>query len=578
MLKTYVIRFWRYAGYRIPLLLIVTLLATVLRGVGLLMILPFLAILGVLEDGATMPDGVQVALDYWQASGLTLELNTALTGYVLLVALVAFLQYWEKSLQAKLATGFTRSLKDRLFRKLIHAPWQYLSGIPQSELVQNVQGDAESVQKTFLDGMQTVTAGAICIAYVAVAFQLAAETTLACLIAGTIIVVMLLPLRRRIESASWTARDAHRRLLELMGERLAMIKLVKSFAMEDAEVASFSELTERARKSGNKRALAAVLVSPLFTVLGAIALSVFVGVAVQFEVAPERILVLILIFSRLIPQVSEVQRGVNRMASNRPGLVALYRREMDVDEQVDIHPTPEVAPVKLDVAIELNNVEYIYPTANLAAVSNISIAIPAHQVTVLSGPSGSGKSTIADLVLGLLRPSSGVLSVDGTLISEDNVSQWRASTAYMPQEHLLLHDTVRANLLWAKPDAGEEEIWSALRTAAAEHFVRQLPQQLDTIVGDRGSLLSGGERQRISLARALMRKPALIVLDEPTSALDEENETLVHTALDSLKKGSTVLVISHRASTVQWADKVIKLSGGLVTECCSKSSSKKQHH
>jgi len=187
-------------------------------------------------------------------------------------------------------------------------------------------------------------------------------------------------------------------------------------------------------------------------------------------------------------------------------------------------------------------------------------------MTALVGASGAGKSTLADLTLGLLTPNTGRVLVDGEPLTGDRLAAWRNSIGYVPQEPFLFHDTIRANLLWARPDATEEDLRVVLRAAAAEEFVTRLPQGLDTVVGDRGVRLSGGERQRLTLARALLRRPTLLVLDEATSSLDHENERLVQEAIAKLHGELTLVVIAHRLSTVQQAEQVVVMGEGRVLE------------
>ena len=198
------------------------------------------------------------------------------------------------------------------------------------------------------------------------------------------------------------------------------------------------------------------------------------------------------------------------------------------------------------------------------ALKNISLDIPAGKMTAIAGPSGAGKSTLADVLLGLLAPGEGEVCVDGVPLAGPDLHRWRRSVACVPQDPYLFHDTIRANLRWAQPGATEAEMWQALRLAAADGFVAALPDGLDTVTGDRGGRLSGGERQRIALARALMRRPALLVLDEATGQLDAENERRILDALESFRGRTTVVAIAHSPALLEAADGIVRLESGRV--------------
>jgi ATP-binding cassette subfamily C protein len=226
---------------------------------------------------------------------------------------------------------------------------------------------------------------------------------------------------------------------------------------------------------------------------------------------------------------------------------------------------PAGQPLRLDRGIELHRVSFRYDqTRHDDAVHQVDLMIPARQLTAITGPSGSGKSTLADLIMGLLVPDRGQVLLDGVPLAGPRLHDWRSSVGYVPQENFLFHDTVRANLQWAQPDAGEEELWRVLQLAAAAEFVARLPQGLDTVVGDRGLRLSGGERQRLALARALLRRPSLLLLDEATSNLDVENERQIQEAVRRLQQDLTVVVIAHRLSTVRLAERIVVLDQGRV--------------
>ncbi|MDP9439524.1 MAG: ATP-binding cassette domain-containing protein, partial [Actinomycetota bacterium] len=196
----------------------------------------------------------------------------------------------------------------------------------------------------------------------------------------------------------------------------------------------------------------------------------------------------------------------------------------------------------------------------------LDLAIRAGETTAIVGPSGAGKSTVADVVRGLVVPVRGRVLVDGTPLRAGMMRSWRGQIGYVAQDTFLFHDTVRANLLWARPDADDEEIRAALRSAAAEEFVRELPDGMDTILGDRGVRLSGGERQRLALARALLRQPQLLILDEATNALDSENEKRIQKSIEQLHGRMTILTITHRISTIRNADVIHVLERGRLVE------------
>ncbi|MNI48650.1 Heterocyst differentiation ATP-binding protein HepA [compost metagenome] len=187
-------------------------------------------------------------------------------------------------------------------------------------------------------------------------------------------------------------------------------------------------------------------------------------------------------------------------------------------------------------------------------------------MTPIVGRSGAGKSTLADLLMGLMQPESGEILADGQPVAGEQLLAYRRSIGYVAQDPFLYNATIRDNLMMIKPEASEAELWEALEFAASADFVRRLPEGLDTLIGDRGIRLSGGERHRLVLARAIIRKPSILVLDEATSALDAENEQRIQEALGRLKHSVTLIVIAHRLSTIRGADQILVIDQGRVIQ------------
>ena len=346
---------------------------------------------------------------------------------------------------------------------------------------------------------------------------------------------------------------------------MATLKVAKSAGIAERMADRFSE---RARTLGHAlleahrryRASGALLTAGA---AAALAIVVFVAVT-KLHLAPANLLLLLLVCGRLVPRIASVQSSFLLTARALPAAEAVQAL---LDELEGAAETAERAPstqLAVTNGIGLRDVTYRYPGSDSPALRDVTLSIPAGRVTALVGSSGAGKSTLADLVLLLLTPERGDLVVDGVPLAADRRDEWRASVGYVPQETHLFHDTIRENVRWVAPGASDDDVLDALRMAGASALLARLPNGLDTKIGDRGTLLSGGERQRLALARALLRRPRLLVLDEATSALDPESERSIRQTIASLTPAVTVLTITHRLTTARQADHVVVLDQGAV--------------
>jgi ATP-binding cassette subfamily C protein len=279
-----------------------------------------------------------------------------------------------------------------------------------------------------------------------------------------------------------------------------------------------------------------------------------------FSVPLGDLLILVLAYVRLIGLVPGAQQAWQGAVQVLPSFTAVQdlRQRCErarEDDASDVSGTPLV----LQHEVGLRCLTFAYPGSDGRVLNALDITLRAGRITALIGPSGAGKSTLADLLLGLLTPETGQILVDGAPLTPAQRAAWRRVTAYVPQDAFLFHDTIRANLLWAAPGASEEELRRALRLADAWEFVSRQPAGLDTIVGERGIRFSGGERTRLALARALVRRPELLVLDEATAHLDPESEQRVLDTIEALRGETTVLLITHHEAVSRRADAVYRL-------------------
>ncbi|MNZ92994.1 Heterocyst differentiation ATP-binding protein HepA [compost metagenome] len=291
-----------------------------------------------------------------------------------------------------------------------------------------------------------------------------------------------------------------------------------------------------------------------------------------FQGQGAQLLLITVIFSRLWPRFTALQSNLENIAAAVPAFKGIMELQRDCRKSKELQGIShidgsEIEPLVISQQLECRQVYYRYdrrePDYTLEA---INMTIPANRMTAIVGPSGAGKSTLIDLLMGLIKPERGQVLIDGKEMSDADILSLRSSISYVPQDPFIFHGTIRDNLLMVDPDATEDVMWEALSFSSAAEFVRKLPKRLDTVIGDRGARLSGGERQRLVLARAILRRPSILILDEATSALDTVNETKIQAAIERLKGFMTVIVIAHRLTTIRNADQVIVMDKGKIVQ------------
>ncbi len=274
---------------------------------------------------------------------------------------------------------------------------------------------------------------------------------------------------------------------------------------------------------------------------------------------------------RLLPSVNRIVTALTSIRHRSSALDVIYHDIRSLSEQIKLERHYQLAQnqdstkISLDESLEFRNVSYSYPQSEQLAIPDLSMVIPKGQLVGIVGHSGAGKTTFVDLLLGLLTPTSGQILADGVDVST-NLKSWRRNIGYIPQNIYLFDDTIRSNIAFGYfPDQiDEDRVWKVLKAVQLEEFVTQLPEGIDTFVGESGVRLSGGQRQRIGIARALYRNPKLLIMDEATSALDNQTEKAVTEAIEQLSKNRTVAIVAHRLTTVQKCDVIYMMSKGKI--------------
>ncbi len=375
-------------------------------------------------------------------------------------------------------------------------------------------------------------------------------------------------LRQRLDEIGQDRRLANRERFQIAQEALGGIKDVKIMGLEESYIRRFRDPSRRlARHQAVMDILGEVPRYGLEALgFGGMLLFLFFLLS-SSQGDPGAVLPIFGAFGlaglRLLPTVQTLFRSSTQMRFNRSALEALFG---DLREATGPGPRPATGRLPLDRALVLDGIRYHYPGAAGPSLDRVDLTIPARTTCGFVGPTGAGKTTLVDIVLGLLVPRAGRLEVDGTAIDAGNIRAWQRSIGYVQQSVHLVDDTVAANIAYGVPrdEIDLDQVAHAGRLAKLDAFVATLPDGYLTMVGDRGMRLSGGQRQRIAIARALYRDPEVIVFDEATSALDTVTEQAVMDAIGALGGEKTVLIVTHRLSTVAACDQIVVMRDGRV--------------
>ena len=555
------------AGARLWISLALLVGVGLLEGGGLLLLLPLLQLIGL--GGVSGASGIgSAAAAVLRGAHLPATLAGVLAIFVAVMALQTWLRLRLDVLNTQIETTLTCFLRERLHQTMVGADWLFFTRQRSSDIVQVLTEELQRVG--FATQQLLALLGLVALAAVQVALALSVSPVLTALAlgCGAVVALGLRPLGRQAHELGRISQEKRAEMAAAVTEHLGGMKIAKSHGRETHHLEIFRSVVRDIAAHWVRAMRVQARSRAAFEFGAALALCAFLYCAVKVVgIPPAGLVLLAFIFTRLLPRMVAIQANWQRMQQALPSFEAAerLRRQFLAAQEPAFPETP--ARIALRQEVRFENVSFRYGREQEpGALREVNLVMRARQVTAICGPSGAGKSTLADLLLGLLQPSAGRILIDGEPLAGPRLHAWRQSIGYVPQETFLFHDTVRANLLWARPEATESEVRSALRAAAAEGFVDLLPDGLDTVTGDRGVRLSGGERQRLALARAVLRKPSLLVLDEATSSLDTQNEQFIQQALDRLHGELTIVLIAHRLSTVRIADQIIVLKDGRTVE------------
>ncbi|MDA1778501.1 ABC transporter ATP-binding protein [Bacillus cereus group sp. BY9-3LC] len=546
-------------------------LVSLLEGIGILLLIPMISVSGIVKVNSGSTPASEV-FEFLHNIPETWGLLIILSVYIFLVVAQSLLQQNLTLRNTKILINFTNHIRLEIYRTLLQANWGFFVKKRKSDLINALTEELGRVVNGTNLFFQMLTALIFTLIQVGIALWLSATITLFVLFAGLVLAFLSRNFIKKSKALGNQKSEVARSYLGGITDHFNGIKDIKSNTLEESRYTWLQSWCQRIEqeqlafmKLKNSSQLFYKIASSIL-----IAFLIFTSIKL-FQAQPEQLLLIILIFSRLWPRFTSIQSNLEQLAASIPAfksLIELQEECKKAEELQDIEQCYKyVKPMFIKKGIECRNVYFRYnQNEPIYALQNINLQIPSNCMTAIVGRSGAGKSTLIDILMGLIQPEEGQVLIDDATIASDNLLALRKSISYVQQDPFLFNASIRENLLMIEPNASEDQIWAALNFAAAAEFVQALPNGLDTFIGDRGVKLSGGERQRLVLARAILRKPSILVLDEATSALDAENEALIQSALEELKGQMTIIVIAHRLSTIRNADQVIVLDKGEVVQ------------
>lgn len=470
---------------------------------------------------------------------------------------------------APVRNGVVRDLRNRLVAKVLELPLSYFSDARKGDLMSRASADVQEVDSSIIGVVESVAREPIVILG-SLAFMLYVSPTLLgfalllMLFSGLVIGRLGLALRRQSKEAQGNLGLVS----AILEETLSGLRIIKGFNAQRWQQARYERENARYAALLTRISRRRDLASPLSEFLGIVAVAIILWFGARQVFSGEMTAPTFITFLYAFYNIIEPAKHLSAASySIRKGLGALERVEALLAEPVSIRDREDAQPVwNFERAIEFQKVSFRYPNAEGYALREIDLAIPKGKIVALVGASGAGKSTLADLLPRFYDVTEGRILLDGVDIRQLRIRDLRALMGIVSQEAILFNDTVRNNIAFGLEGVSDADIEAAARAAHAHEFITALPNGYDTNIGERGTKLSGGQRQRLTIARALLRNPPILILDEATSALDSESEKIVQAALNRLLQNRTALVIAHRLSTVQHADEILVLDQGQIVE------------
>ena len=489
-----------------------------------------------------------------------------------IIIVTAFLKnisnYFASYHVTRLRNGVLKDLREKLYNVIINLPISYYSEKRKGDVMSRMLGDVNEVKNAFFQVLELVVREPLTILFSIIAmFLISAKLTLFVFLFIPISGFIISRVGKNLKSKSTRAQEENGIQISILDETLSGLKVVKGFNSENIFISKFNTSLNRLQRLSNSIGNKNNLASPLSEFLGILTIAVLLWygaqlVIVEQSLKPTTFMAYIALAYTILTPAKAISKASYQV---KGGLAAAERIFVLMEQENTITDKPDaVEKETFNDKITIENINFKYEDENV--LKNFSLEVPKGKTVALVGQSGSGKSTIANLLTRFYDVQDGTVKIDGIGVKSLTLSSLRGLMGLVTQDSILFNDSIKNNIALGKPDATNKEIISALKIANAYEFVKDLPNGIETNVGDSGNKLSGGQKQRLSIARAVLKNPPIMILDEATSALDTESEKFVQVALENMMQNRTSIVIAHRLSTIQKADVIVVMQKGEIVE------------
>ena len=537
-----------------------------MEGFGLMLFVPLLQIMSS-DKMSNLGPPFDTFVNIFALIGLPVTLLTMLTIICGVILASLALGYGQRYLLVKAKQSYTRQLRDQLASNLFAAEWSYIARQSHGEIFNQFLTESQRASNALQFELLAVASAVQIVIFMVLSSVLSWELAAVTLVFGLLVVAVVRPLQIRSRALGEATIVAGKNLSFHCIDLIKGTKLIKVMATDEAVSNRLAGYTEALYRVNFLSDLSLAQTYFLIQALPVFLLAIIIAISHEMlELNPSSTLVFLLFLARIAPRVAQLQQQAQGYALTSPAVRVVDERLAESGAaREDIRFGGKLFG-GLENTITLDSIHYAYPGGDGPVLGGVSLTIKRNQMVAVVGKSGAGKSTLIDLLAGLRTTNSGHLAIDGIDLTEMNIASWRRRIGYVTQDVIAFNDTVLANLCFANPEASNERIAESMSVAHFTEVVEELPNGLDTVLGESGVRLSGGQKQRLALARALVGEPELLLLDEATSALDNESEKLIQNALESIIHTMTIVVIAHRLSTVRKADVIHVMEAGRIIE------------